>query len=117
VNKRIIVAAGKYAVALGLLGYVVAANWSPPGGKGLEYLWQRHAIDGEPFHFEYLAAALAIYTAALVLTLVRWYVLVRAQGLPFRLSDTAAPWPCGTATRPPRCRASCNTSSSCRWAW
>jgi uncharacterized protein (TIRG00374 family) len=34
-----------------------------------------------------LALAFGIYMTALVLTFVRWYVLVRAQDLPFRLRD------------------------------
>jgi uncharacterized protein (TIRG00374 family) len=83
VNKRILVPACKYGVAVGLLTYIVYRNWDPPSGNGLKALLGRQ----EPFHFEFLAAAFALYAAALVLTLVRWYFLVRAQDLPFRIID------------------------------
>jgi uncharacterized membrane protein YbhN (UPF0104 family) len=83
VNKRIVINACKYGLAVGLLAYIVYRNWDPPGGKGLKALWDRP----EPFNFGFLAAAFAFYAAALVLTLVRWYYLVRAQDLPFRLPD------------------------------
>jgi uncharacterized protein (TIRG00374 family) len=87
VNKRIVFNLLKYLLAFGLLGWVVWSNWEPPGGRGLSYVWQRHAIDGQPVAWGYLVAALVIYQAAVLLTLLRWYVLVRAQGLPFRLGD------------------------------
>jgi uncharacterized membrane protein YbhN (UPF0104 family) len=87
VTKRTVVDLCKYALALGLLAYVVQANWAPASGKGLGYVWQRHVVEGQPVATGYLAAAFALYSAALTLTLIRWYVLVRAQDLPFRLPD------------------------------
>ena len=86
-NKRIVFNLLKYLLAFGLLGWVVWSNWAPPGGRGLSYVWQRHALDGQPVAWGCLVAALVIYQAAVLLTLLRWYVLVRAQGLPFRLGD------------------------------
>jgi uncharacterized protein (TIRG00374 family) len=87
VNKRIVLNLAKYGLAFGLLGWVVSRNWAPAGGAGLKDVWHRHFVDGQPIHYEYLAAAFAIYCAALVLTLLRWYLLVRAQGLSFRVRD------------------------------
>jgi uncharacterized protein (TIRG00374 family) len=87
VNKRIVFNLLKYVLAFGLLGWVVWSNWEPPGGRGLSYVWQRHAVEGQPVAWGYLVAALVIYQAAVLLTLLRWFVLVRAQGLPFRLGD------------------------------
>ncbi len=55
--------------------------------RGLAYVWQRHGIEGEPIHSGYLAIAFAIALAAILLTFVRWYFLVRAVELPFRLID------------------------------
>jgi uncharacterized protein (TIRG00374 family) len=55
--------------------------------RGLAYIWQRHGIEGEPIHSGYLALAFAIAVAAILLTFVRWYLLVRAVDLPFRLFD------------------------------
>jgi uncharacterized membrane protein YbhN (UPF0104 family) len=87
VNKGTLVTVGKYGLAVGLLAYVVHKYWAPEGGKGLAYVWQRHVVEGEPIHAGFLAAALALYGTALVLTLFRWFILVRAQDLPFRVSD------------------------------
>ena len=36
----------------------------------------------------FLAAALAVFATGIVLTFVRWWVLVRALGVPARLGDT-----------------------------
>lgn len=77
----------KYLLAFGLLGYVIWAYWNPPGGNGLGDLWQRHVVEGQPIHAWFLVGALAVYTVALFITLFRWYILVRAQDLPFRLGD------------------------------
>ena len=123
VNKRRLLDIGKYLLALGLLVWVVRANWAPtptrdiatlgastvglcttPGGmgpllaatsatpgrtdsRGLGYVWDRHVVRGHPVHLGFLAAALGVYVAAVLLTLVRWYLLVRALDLPLRLRD------------------------------
>ena len=56
-------------------------------GKGLGYVWQTHVVEGKPIHLGYLLAAAALYLAATLLTFFRWYLLVRAVSLPFRLVD------------------------------
>ncbi|MGL4554300.1 MAG: lysylphosphatidylglycerol synthase transmembrane domain-containing protein [Gemmataceae bacterium] len=50
----------------------------PPG---LGYVWHHHVELGEPVHAGYLALAFAVYAVAVFLTLVRWFLLVRALGL------------------------------------
>lgn len=85
-NARLFWNLFKYCLAFGLLGYVVYANWDPVGGNGLKDVWARHAIEGKPIHYGFLFLAIAIYTVSLLLTFVRWYLLVRAQDLPFTLS-------------------------------
>ena len=55
--------------------------------RGLSYVWDRHIVHGQPIQSGYLVAAFGLFSAALVLTLLRWYVLVRAVGLPFRVID------------------------------
>jgi uncharacterized membrane protein YbhN (UPF0104 family) len=87
VNKRALVNLAKYGLAGGLLAWVVCSNWAPASGKGLRDVWQRNVVEGQPIHAGFLAAALALYAAALLLTLFRWYILVRAQELPFRVCD------------------------------
>jgi uncharacterized protein (TIRG00374 family) len=87
VNKRLLVNLGKYLLAFGLLGWVVHQNWLPASDKGLAHVWHKHVVQGQPIHAGFLLAALLAYAAALLLTILRWYVLVRAQGLPVRLPD------------------------------
>jgi glycosyltransferase 2 family protein len=85
VNKRLVFNLFKYALAFGLLGWVVYTNWAPANGRGLQEVWQKHVIEGQPIHIGFLALGFVIFLAALLMTLVRWYVLVRAQDLPFTL--------------------------------
>jgi uncharacterized membrane protein YbhN (UPF0104 family) len=87
VNKRTVLNLLKYVLAIGLLAWVVRSNWSPPNDKGLGYVWQRHVVQGQPIHGWFLLAGLAAYSVAVLITLLRWYVLVRAQGLPLRVRD------------------------------
>src|SRR5205823_8254260 len=70
----------KYTVGLGLLAWVIANNWqSSDAGPGL-----REAL-ARPIRFlPFALAGLFIGLSALV-TFVRWYLLVRAQELPFTL--------------------------------
>lgn len=86
-NKRTLLDVCKYLLAFGLLAGVIYKYWEPKEGKGLHDVWQQYVVEGKPIHYEYLLAALVLFSAALLLTFVRWYVLVRAQDLPFRLLD------------------------------
>jgi glycosyltransferase 2 family protein len=87
VNKRILWNAFQYLLAFGLLGFVVWQNWAPEGGRGLRYVWERHVQEGQPIHWDYFAVAAAVTLAAVLLTQVRWFVLVRAQDLPFTIGQ------------------------------
>jgi uncharacterized protein (TIRG00374 family) len=86
-SRRQVLNLGKYLLAFGLLGWVVYKNWSPPNGQGLEYVWQRQVQGGQAIHGGFLLGAFLAYCCAVLLTVLRWYVLVRAQGLPFRRRD------------------------------
>src|SRR5688500_15263853 len=77
----------KYVLAFGLLGYIVWLNWLPGEDRGLEHVWNRHVVHGEPMALGYLALALVLFTSSYFITFVRWYFLVRAQGLPFHVKD------------------------------
>lgn len=73
---------GKYVLGIGLLLWVIWANWEPgESGVGLKTVLNR------PIHVLALLAAIGTCAIAIQLTFVRWYVLVRAQGLPFTLRD------------------------------
>jgi uncharacterized protein (TIRG00374 family) len=86
VSKRTAFNLFKYLLALGLLVYVVHANWSPESGNGLGYVWKRHVNEGQPIHTLFLLLAGVLYLASLLITLLRWYVLVRAQGVPLTIA-------------------------------
>jgi uncharacterized protein (TIRG00374 family) len=86
-HKQAIGTVLKYLLAVVLLAYVVVTNWAPKDGKGLAYVWERHFVQGQPIQWQFLACAFVIYTVAILITLLRWYVLVRAQDLPFTIPD------------------------------
>jgi uncharacterized membrane protein YbhN (UPF0104 family) len=87
VNKRIVFTLLQYLLAFGLLGWVVYSNWAPPTGVGLKDIWQKHVVQGQPIHAQFLLIGALVYTISILLTLMRWYLLVRAQDLPFKVSD------------------------------
>jgi uncharacterized protein (TIRG00374 family) len=73
----------KYLLAFGLLAYVITTNWDPPNGNGLKDVWDKHVVQGQPIHTGFLLLAAVLYTVSVAITLMRWYLLVRAQDLPF----------------------------------
>ncbi len=77
----------KYLLAVGLLTYVIWSNWGTPGSDGLGDVWQRHVVEGKPIHFEFFLLAFLLFSVATVITLLRWYILVRAQELPLTLTE------------------------------
>src|SRR5437879_1557023 len=82
VHKRLIVALLKYGLGLGLLAWVVYQNWhGSDGGIGLADALQ------QPAHYGALVLAAVLLLAGVLLTFVRWYILVRAQDLPFTPAD------------------------------
>jgi uncharacterized protein (TIRG00374 family) len=77
----------KYGLAFGLLAFVFWSSWGRPGDNGLGDVWRRYVIEGQSIRGEFLLVAFGIYTAATFASLVRWHVLVRAQGLPLSFSS------------------------------
>ncbi len=89
-NKRLLWTVFKYLLAAALLALVVWMNWGRPDNpddRGLGYVWQRHVVRGEPIDYLSLALAFVFFAAAVPITMVRWWVLVRAQDLPFSLGN------------------------------
>jgi glycosyltransferase 2 family protein len=74
----------KYGLGLGLLAWVMGTYWHIPSPDGTEELGLARVLQ-QPLHWPFLALAAAIGVASVLLTFVRWFVLVRAQGLPFSL--------------------------------
>jgi uncharacterized protein (TIRG00374 family) len=87
VKKPVVLNGLKYGLGIGLLVYVVWTNWAPSPGQGLQAVVQKHFVEGEPINWLAFVLALLICLAGILLTLVRWYILVRAQNLPFTLSN------------------------------
>jgi len=77
VKKPIVVAVLKYGLGLGLLAWVIWQNWT-----GLAEAF----TNPKERNFVALAAAACAYLVGVVITFCRWYVLVRAQGLPFTVA-------------------------------
>lgn len=69
----------KYGLGLGLLAVVIWLNWAPESPYGLKAALERPVRGGA------LLLAAACCTCWLPLIFYRWYVLVRAQDLPFTL--------------------------------
>jgi uncharacterized protein (TIRG00374 family) len=82
VRRKWLSIAVKYGIGLGLLGYMLYANWEPGEGRiGIKAALFR------PNRWEYFPLALLCYAVLVSQTFVRWHMLVRAQGLPFSLRD------------------------------
>lgn len=68
-------------IGIAVLVYLVRRVWSSPDGHGLADVFSR------PIQFGPLILAAALALVGLLITFLRWYVLVRAQHLPFRIRD------------------------------
>ncbi|MFN4259079.1 MAG: lysylphosphatidylglycerol synthase transmembrane domain-containing protein [Gemmataceae bacterium] len=79
VSKRILWAASKYLLGFGLLAWVIWKYWAPPDSIGIAEALRK------PIHWLPVMLAATFFMASSMLTFVRWYVLVRAQELPFTL--------------------------------
>src|SRR6266480_3568104 len=79
-TKRFLITVFKYGLGVVLLAYVIWRNWNaPPGSEspGLADALSR------PIQILPLLLAGVICLSGVLLTFLRWYVLVRAQQLPF----------------------------------
>src|SRR3989337_2951182 len=74
--KKLAITLAKVALGLGILGYLLYSNRA-----GLREL------AGQSIAWPGLLLALVICTGSVILTFIRWYWLVVAQNLPFRLRD------------------------------
>lgn len=76
--KKLIINLLKFGVSFGIIAYLVVQ------ARGNEAFATLHE---QPKHWSLLVAAWALILAGLMLTMVRWHLLVRALELPFRLKD------------------------------
>jgi uncharacterized membrane protein YbhN (UPF0104 family) len=71
-------------------GPLLAASAAFPGRsepRGIGYVWQQHVVQRQPIAFGVLALGFTLYSAAVFLTLIRWYLLVRALDLVISFRD------------------------------
>lgn len=69
----------KYALGLGVLGYVIWANWTLPSASGIVEAFHR------PTEIAPLLLATVAGVVSLLLVSVRWYIVARIQDLRFSL--------------------------------
>jgi glycosyltransferase 2 family protein len=84
VRRKWLKTALMYGIGLALLAYVIGSNWEPKAGSagvGLKTTFSR------PNRWEYFPLAAGCIGLGVSITFVRWYILVRAQDLPFSLRD------------------------------
>jgi uncharacterized membrane protein YbhN (UPF0104 family) len=81
VKTRLVKSALQYLLGIGVLAYLIWTHWAPAEGPGLS------DIIAKPFHAGPLTLAVLLCLASVLLTVVRWFILVRAQSLPFRPVD------------------------------
>ena len=84
--RPVLVMLAKYGLGLGLLAWVLWWNWHGSTADGKEDLGLAGALH-RPIHLAPLALAGCIFVASILVTFVRWYLLVRAQDLPFTLPN------------------------------
>ena len=82
-KKQILTILLKYGLGLGLMIFMIWFNWHQVNEKGDEVGIVALFQGGVTFRWLPLAAALVICGCGVLLTFLRWFVLVRAQGLPF----------------------------------
>ena len=80
-SRRTIWTVVKFAASAGLISWLVFQAVKETRGEGLD--WTRQP----PRSWPLLGAAWAAMFSSLVITIVRWYLLVRALDIPFRLRD------------------------------
>lgn len=85
--KQLFIIFCKYGLGLGLLAWQIWKNWD-----GITEALRR------PMQVTPLVLGFTIYLIAMLLTFVRWYVLVRAQDLPFTLFNAVRLGLLGVAT-------------------
>lgn len=81
-NKRRLFAGLQYALGIGLYSFYIWKYWKPP--EGTAGVGIRDILNG-PLTIPPLVLAVLVYALGVLLTFWRWFVLVRAQELPFTL--------------------------------
>lgn len=84
-KKQALIIALKYGVGLGLLAGLIVWYWHDESEDGQQI--GLSAVLERPIHWPASVGALAFCALSILITFVRWYVLVRAQNLPFSMAS------------------------------
>jgi uncharacterized membrane protein YbhN (UPF0104 family) len=84
--RPLLIALAKYGLGFALLAWVIWQNWHVPSANGTVDLGLAGALH-RPIHLGPLALASCIFVVTVLVSFVRWYLLVRAQGLSFTLPN------------------------------
>ena len=84
-NRKILTAVVKIGLSVGIVGYLVYDASTHKDANGVSVF---DNLVHQPKHWGMLAAALCVFTFLILLTFIRWWFLVRALGVPAKLSDT-----------------------------
>jgi uncharacterized protein (TIRG00374 family) len=75
-KKSLLIGAAKYGIGFGLLGYVIWQNWDDIAQRMMQ-----------PIQILPLVLATSFCVVSILITFIRWYVLVRAQDLDITLTN------------------------------
>ncbi len=84
VNKKTMVAVAKYSIALGIVAFLIYQVLTGKDSESFKSVWENR----DSWNVIYLLLALVIALAGLSLTFVRWFFLVRALDIEFKLKDS-----------------------------
>jgi uncharacterized membrane protein YbhN (UPF0104 family) len=83
VAKRLLIGYLKYLVGFGVLVFLVWHYWD----RGLSDIYDKYVVRREPVHGGWFLLACLFCLPSVLQTFGRWYILVRAQDLPFTLGN------------------------------
>ncbi|MEC9096947.1 MAG: lysylphosphatidylglycerol synthase transmembrane domain-containing protein [Planctomycetota bacterium] len=84
VNKKTMVAVAKYTVALGIVVFLIYQVLTGEDSENFKQVWTKR----DSWNVLYLLLGLVVALAGLSLTFIRWFFLVRALDIEFKLKDS-----------------------------
>ncbi len=86
-RSSVIKSAIKYLAAIILLGLVIGLNWGTDDRDGVKGKPGLKHLKYDEMRVDFLLLATVLYVGIILCQYVRWWMLVQALGLPFRLRD------------------------------
>ena len=86
-RSSVIKSAIKYLAAIILLGLVIGLNWGTDDANGVKLKPGLKHLKYDEMRVDFLLLATVLYVGIILCQYVRWWMLVQALGLPFRLRD------------------------------